>query len=66
MTSRSFCTSSANFPSVNCQGNATSRRKIEDVTNMSLIFPQKRFATIQSSWLEPRKVREMTIVGRDA
>jgi predicted dehydrogenase len=33
------------------------------VTNMSLSFRHKRFATIQSSWLEPRKVREMTIVG---
>jgi predicted dehydrogenase len=33
------------------------------VTNMSLFFPRKRFATIQSSWLEPRKIREMTIVG---
>ena len=30
---------------------------------MSLTFRHKRFATIQSSWLEPRKVREMTIVG---
>jgi len=30
---------------------------------MSLFFPHKRFATIQSSWLEPRKIREMTIVG---
>lgn len=30
---------------------------------MSLSFPHKRFATIQSSWLEPRKIREMTIVG---
>jgi predicted dehydrogenase len=30
---------------------------------MSLSFRHKRFATIQSSWLEPRKVREMTIVG---
>jgi predicted dehydrogenase len=39
------------FPQVvNCQGNA-------------LTFGHKRFATIQSSWLEPRKVREMTIVG---
>jgi predicted dehydrogenase len=28
-----------------------------------LLFPHKRFATIQSSWLEPRKIREMTIVG---
>jgi predicted dehydrogenase len=30
---------------------------------MSLYFGHKRFATIQSSWLEPRKIREMTIVG---
>ncbi len=52
------------FPvSVNCQGNAHVTPDIEDVTNMSLYFPHKRFATIQSSWLEPRKIREMTIVG---
>lgn len=48
---------------VNCQGNAHVTPGIEDVTNLSLTFPHKRFATIQSSWLEPRKVREMTIVG---
>jgi predicted dehydrogenase len=48
---------------VNCQGNAHVTPNIEDVTNMSLAFRNKRFATIQSSWLEPRKVREMTIVG---
>ena len=52
------------YPSVvNCQGNAHVTPGIEDVTNMSLTFGQDRFATIQSSWLEPRKVREMTIVG---
>ena len=52
------------FPvSVNCQGNAHVTPEVEDVTNMSLLFRHKRFATIQSSWLEPRKVREMTIVG---
>lgn len=52
------------FPlSVNCQGNAHVTQGIEDVTNLSLAFKNKRFATIQSSWLEPRKVREMTIVG---
>ncbi len=48
---------------VNCQGNAHLTPHIEDVTNMSLSFRNNRFATIQSSWLEPRKVREMTIVG---
>ena len=52
------------FPlAVNCQGNAHVTPGIEDVTNISLTFRNKRFATIQSSWLEPRKVREMTIVG---
>src|SRR5438309_8692203 len=52
------------FPiTVNCQGNAHVTPHVEDVTNMSLTFRQNRFATIQSSWLEPRKVREMTIVG---
>ena len=48
---------------VNCQGNAHVTSGVEDVTNLSLSFRNKRFATIQSSWLEPRKVREMTIVG---
>jgi predicted dehydrogenase len=48
---------------VNCQGNAHVTPGIEDVTNISLSFANKRFATIQSSWLEPRKVRDMTIVG---
>src|ERR1041385_1414311 len=50
------------FPTaVNCQGNAHITPEVEDVTNMSLSFSRKRFATIQSSWLEPRKIREMTI-----
>lgn len=48
---------------VNCQGHAHVRPGIEDVSNMSLTFRKGRFATVQSSWLDPRKVREMTIVG---
>jgi len=48
---------------VNCQGNAHVTAGIEDVTNLSLTFRNNKFATIQSSWLEPRKVRQMTIVG---
>lgn len=48
---------------VNCQGNAHVNPEIEDVTNISLSFPGNRFATVQSSWLEPRKVRQMTFVG---
>src|SRR6059058_1412080 len=52
------------FPvAINCQGNAHVTPQVEDVTNMSLFFPHNRFATIQSSWLEPRKIRDMTIVG---
>ena len=48
---------------VNCQGNAHITPGIEDVTNMSLGFSNQKFATIQSSWIEPRKVRQMTFVG---
>lgn len=48
---------------VNCQGNAHITPGIEDVSNLSLSFQSGQFATIQSSWLEPRKVRQMTIVG---
>jgi len=48
---------------INCQGNAHITPGVEDVTNLSLAFPGGAFASIQSSWLEPRKVRQMTIVG---
>ena len=49
--------------SLNCQGAAHITPGIEDVTNMSLKFENGGFATIRNSWLDPRKVREMTIVG---
>lgn len=48
---------------VNCSGSAHVTPKIEDVTSMCLTFKRHRSAIIQSSWLDPRKVREMTIVG---
>jgi|SRR5579859_7744652 len=48
---------------VNCRGNAHITPGIEDVTTMCLDFPRKRSAVILSSWLDPRKIREMTIVG---
>lgn len=48
---------------VNCTGNAHITPGIEDVTSMCLSFKHGRYATIQNSWLDPRKVREMTIVG---
>ncbi len=49
--------------SVNCQGKAHVTPEIEDVTSMTLNFSNGGFATIQSSWLDPNKVRDMTFVG---
>src|ERR1039458_9600834 len=49
--------------SVNCRGSAHVTPGVEDVTSMSLSFGKDRSAIIHSSWLDPRKVREMTIVG---
>ena len=51
--------------SVNCQGKAHVTPAIEDVTSMTLNFSNGGFATIQSSWLDPNKVRDMTFVGRN-
>jgi predicted dehydrogenase len=48
---------------VNCLGSAHITSGVQDVTTMWLSFPNQRSAIIQSSWLDPRKVREMTIVG---
>ncbi len=49
--------------SINCRGGAHIVSGIEDVTSMSLHFSKERSAIIHSSWHDPRKVREMTIVG---
>ncbi len=49
--------------SVNCQGKAHISPVVEDVTNISLNFGNGVFAMIQSSWIDPRKVREITIIG---
>lgn len=48
---------------VNCRGAAHITPGVEDVTSMNLTFSKERSAIIHSSWLDPRKVREMTIVG---
>jgi predicted dehydrogenase len=48
---------------VNCRGNCHVTPQIEDVTTTCLTFPNRVYAVIQNSWLDPRKVREMTIVG---
>jgi predicted dehydrogenase len=49
--------------SINCRGTAHITAGIEDVTSMSLQFSKERSAVIHNSWLDPRKVRDMTIVG---
>jgi predicted dehydrogenase len=49
--------------SINCRGTAHITPGVEDVTSISLHFRKERSAMIHSSWLEPRKIREMTIVG---
>src|SRR5205823_7477851 len=36
---------------------------IEDVAHMDLLFPNDVHASIHLSWLDPKKVRRMTIVG---
>jgi predicted dehydrogenase len=49
--------------SVNCQGKAYFRPGIEEVTHLTLNFPGNLLAMVHSSWLDPNKVRRMTIVG---
>lgn len=51
--------------SINCRGAAHITPGIEDVTSMNLHFSNERSAIIHSSWLDPKKVREMTIVGSE-
>ncbi len=41
------------------------QKGIEDVVFMTLRFPEDILAHIQVSWLDPNKVRQMTVVGSD-
>lgn len=49
--------------SVNCQGKAHVIPGVEDVTNLSMNFSSGAFALVHNSWLDPNKVRLMTVVG---
>jgi len=52
------------FPiEVSCQGSSHVTKGIEDVTMMYLKFRKNRCAFIHNSWLDPKKVRQMTVVG---
>lgn len=48
---------------VNCHGMGNISRETEDIANLTLFYESSGFAMVHSSWLDPRKVREMTIVG---
>lgn len=52
------------FPiSTNGQGKAHFKKGIEDVATVTLNFPNGTIAFIHSSWLDPNKIRQITIVG---
>jgi predicted dehydrogenase len=52
------------FPdSVNCQGKAHFKSSIEDVAITTLNFKTGLVAFIHNSWLDPKKIRKITIVG---
>jgi len=52
------------FPlEVSCQGSSHVTKGIEDVTMTYLRFRKNRCAFIHNSWLDPKKVRQMTVVG---
>lgn len=49
--------------SVNCQGKSHIAKGVEDITNMTLNFSNGAFGIVQSSWLDPNKVREIVFIG---
>ena len=49
--------------SVNCQGKSHYQKGIEDVATLTLNYENGVVAFIQSSWLDPNKIRKTTIVG---
>lgn len=48
---------------VSCTGAAFLQPGIEDVVCISLRYPNNAMGIIQTSWLDPKKVRQMTVVG---
>ncbi|MBI3550335.1 MAG: Gfo/Idh/MocA family oxidoreductase [Elusimicrobia bacterium] len=49
--------------SVSASGMAFLQPGIEDVTFISLRYPGDVIASVQTSWLNPKKVRQLTVVG---
>src|SRR6185436_9931288 len=50
--------------SVTAFGQSYLQRGIEDVVFLTLSYPRQIVAAITASWLSPKKVREITIVGQ--
>ncbi|HEU5072291.1 MAG TPA: Gfo/Idh/MocA family oxidoreductase [Verrucomicrobiae bacterium] len=48
---------------VSCQGSCHLAPGIEDVSAMYLTFKHQCCAMVRNSWLDPKKVRQMTVVG---
>lgn len=54
------------FPErVSATGQAFINPEIEDIVFLTLFFPEKKIAHTHASWLDPNKVREVTIVGTE-
>jgi len=54
----------ASMPSsVNCQGLAYLNKNIHDVCTLTLNFEDRCMAMVHTSWLDPNKIRQMTVVG---
>ena len=52
------------FPvSVSARGESYLQENIEDVVFVNMKFPNRKMAQLQVSWLDPHKVRKITIVG---
>ena len=51
---------------VSASGAAFLQPDVHDVVSISLRYPGGVFATIQASWLNPKKVRQITVVGTKA
>ena len=61
-----ICTSSSRSPSRSCaRGESYLRSGIEDVVFCYLRFPSGVIAHMHVTWLDPHKMRKLTVVGRD-
>ncbi|MFC2169329.1 Gfo/Idh/MocA family protein [Acidobacteriota bacterium] len=49
--------------SVNCQGLTYLKNNVHDVCTLTMHFQPKTMASVYVSWLDPNKVRTMTVVG---